>query len=153
MNLMSCPSPDSPRCIGFLSASIKAVNICPFAATRPESPPSYAVIIATGEILHDDRLRAPIEAIAKKHGKTVAQTAIRWCLQRGIGCIPKSTKPSRVVENVDVFAFELDSDDIQKIDSLAKVAYVKATWEPREMSRYQGVISRNIDKFHVHQID
>lgn len=108
---------------------------------------------AKGEILHDDRLRAPIEAIAKKHGKTVAQTAIRWCLQRGVGCIPKSTRPSRVVENVDVFDFELDSDDMQKMDGLAKVAYVKATWEPREMSRYQGVISRNIEKFLVHQID
>ena len=106
-----------------------------------------------GEIIHDEKLRAPIQGIADKHGKTVAQTAIRWCLQRGIGCIPKSTKPLRVRENRDVFDFELSSEEMKILNDLADVAYVKATWEPKEMSLYQGVISRNMSQFQVRQID
>ena len=52
-----------------------------------------------------------IEAIAKKHGKTPAQVVLRWHLGLGLMVIPKSSTPSRIKENIDVFDFELDDGD------------------------------------------
>ena len=59
-----------------------------------------------------------IGEIARKHGKTPAQVLIRWDLQKGIVSIPKSSKPSRIAENAKVFDFELDPEDMQRIDGL-----------------------------------
>ncbi len=43
---------------------------------------------------------------------------LRWGVQHGRSVIPKSTKPSRIAENIDVFDFELSDDDIAAIDVL-----------------------------------
>jgi 2,5-diketo-D-gluconate reductase A len=59
-----------------------------------------------------------IKAIADKHGKSVAQVIIRWHLQQGLIVIPKSTHADRISQNFDVFGFELDADDLQKIARL-----------------------------------
>jgi len=56
--------------------------------------------------------------IARQHGKSVAQVMLRWHLQEGRCAIPKSTKPARIVENFDVFDFELSRDQIAAIDGL-----------------------------------
>ncbi|MEO8883487.1 MAG: aldo/keto reductase [Devosia sp.] len=59
-----------------------------------------------------------IAEIAKKHGKTPAQTIIRWHLDEGQIVIPKSVTPSRIRENFGVFDFTLDADDKTKIAAL-----------------------------------
>lgn len=59
-----------------------------------------------------------LKQIAAKHGKSVAQVIIRWDLQRGIITIPKSTKEHRIIENVDVFDFQLTEEDMNLINSL-----------------------------------
>ncbi len=59
-----------------------------------------------------------IMQIAGKHGKTPAQVAIRWALQRGSVTIPKSSKRHRIEENADVFDFELSVEEMQIINSL-----------------------------------
>jgi 2,5-diketo-D-gluconate reductase A len=59
-----------------------------------------------------------IGEIAKAHGKTPAQVMLRWGLQHGRSVIPKSTKPSRITENIDVFDFELSDEEIGAIDAL-----------------------------------
>jgi len=65
-----------------------------------------------------DLKRPAIAAIAKKHGKTPAQVIIRWHLEEGLIVIPKSVTASRIRENIDVFDFRLDADDMNKIAAL-----------------------------------
>jgi diketogulonate reductase-like aldo/keto reductase len=59
-----------------------------------------------------------IRDIAEAHGKTAAQVMLRWGLQHGRSVIPKSTKPSRIKENIEVFNFELSRDEMSAIDDL-----------------------------------
>jgi diketogulonate reductase-like aldo/keto reductase len=59
-----------------------------------------------------------LPAIACQHGKSPAQVMLRWHLQEGRSAIPKSTKPSRIAENFDVFDFELSKDQLAAIDAL-----------------------------------
>ncbi len=56
--------------------------------------------------------------IAAQHGKSAAQVMLRWHLQQGRSAIPKSTKPTRIAENFDVFDFDLTSDQLAAIDAL-----------------------------------
>jgi diketogulonate reductase-like aldo/keto reductase len=56
--------------------------------------------------------------IAKAHQKTPAQVMLRWHLQQGRSVIPKSTKPQRIAENIDVFDFELSTEELAAIDAL-----------------------------------
>ncbi|MDX2646905.1 aldo/keto reductase [Streptomyces sp. PA03-1a] len=59
-----------------------------------------------------------LAALAAKHGRTPAQVVLRWHLQLGNVVIPKSVTPSRIRENIDVFGFELDGEDLAAIDAL-----------------------------------
>lgn len=59
-----------------------------------------------------------LKAIGEKYHKSVAQVVLRWLLQRGIVCIPKSTKKERMEQNFDVFDFELSGDDMALIAAL-----------------------------------
>ncbi|WP_074994084.1 aldo/keto reductase [Streptomyces prasinopilosus] len=59
-----------------------------------------------------------IVAIARKHGRTPAQVVLRWHLQLGNVVIPKSVTPSRIEENIDVFGFSLDAEDLAAISAL-----------------------------------
>ncbi|KAK9875057.1 hypothetical protein WA026_005857 [Henosepilachna vigintioctopunctata] len=61
-----------------------------------------------------------ILSIAKKHSKSPAQIMLRFALQRGLAAIPKSITASRIKENIDVFDFELDESDMNKLKKLDK---------------------------------
>lgn len=56
--------------------------------------------------------------IAAKHGKTVGQVVLRWNIQRGVVVIPKSVHKNRMEENIAVWDFSLDGDDMKKIAAL-----------------------------------
>ena len=58
--------------------------------------------------------------IAEKYGKTTAQIILRWHIQRGVVVIPKSTHKTRMVENLNVFDFELEQADMNRISALDK---------------------------------
>ena len=59
------------------------------------------------DLFHNETLRG----IGEKYGKTIAQVVLRWLLQRGVVCIPKSTKRERMEENFQVFDFTLSEED------------------------------------------
>ncbi len=68
---------------------------------------------------HSSTLQDPVIAeIASAHGKSPAQVMLRWGVQQGRSVIPKSTKPARIAENLDVFDFELTVDELDAIDAL-----------------------------------
>ncbi|WP_210607974.1 aldo/keto reductase [Priestia flexa] len=67
-----------------------------------------------GELLDNDVL----SAIAAKYNKSTAQVILRWDVQNGVITIPKSTKEHRIIQNADIFDFELTSDEMQEIDAL-----------------------------------
>ncbi|CAI5453957.1 unnamed protein product [Caenorhabditis angaria] len=58
-----------------------------------------------------------VVAIAEKHHKTPAQVLLRYALDRGIAIIPKSITPSRIVENFQLFDFQLTQDEIALLES------------------------------------
>ena len=67
----------------------------------------------------NDIFKHPVlAALAQKHGKSVAQVILRWLNQRGIAVIPKSITPARVLENAQIFDFELSADDMAQITPL-----------------------------------
>ena len=70
--------------------------------------------LARGKILEEPML----EAMAKKHGKSVAQVVLRWHIQRGVAVIPKSNSKDRIIENMNVFDFELSAEEISAITAL-----------------------------------
>lgn len=67
-----------------------------------------------GNILEDATLRE----LSEKYGKAPAQVVIRWHLQRDVVVIPKSLHQKRIIDNFDVFDFELSKDDMERIDHL-----------------------------------
>ena len=63
-----------------------------------------------------------MQALAAKYGRSVAQVCIRWSLQRGYLPLPKSVTPSRIADNLKVFDFELEEDDVDMIAGLTGCA-------------------------------
>ncbi len=61
---------------------------------------------------------ATIGAIAEAHGKSPAQVMLAWGIQEGRSVIPKSTRPERIAQNIDVFDFELSAVELAAIDGL-----------------------------------
>lgn len=61
---------------------------------------------------------ATLKNIGEKYGKSVAQTALRFLIQRGVIVIPKSTRKERMIENFNVFDFTLTDEDMQEIAGL-----------------------------------
>jgi diketogulonate reductase-like aldo/keto reductase len=80
-----------------------------------------------------DKLRHPVvTAVARKHAKTAAQVLLRWGLQHRIAVIPKSSHPERISENAGVFDFELDAEDLARLDRLDE-GY-RTCWDPSRVS-------------------
>jgi diketogulonate reductase-like aldo/keto reductase len=85
--------------------------------TQAWSPIGGITFYREGE--HTSTLEDPvIVEIAEAHGKSPAQVMLRWGIQHGHSVIPKSTKPARIAENINVFDFELSADDLAAIDGL-----------------------------------
>lgn len=93
----------------FTQDELRAYHGAHGIATEAWSP------IGQGQGLLDDPALA---TLAEKYGKTPAQIVLRWHIQLGNIVFPKSMRPERMRENIDVFDFELSSDDEQAVTAL-----------------------------------
>ena len=75
---------------------------------------SWSPLAQGGDLLAEPLL----QTLAVKHGKTRAQIVLRWHVQSGLVVFPKSSNPARIRENIDVFDFALDEDDMAAIAKL-----------------------------------
>jgi diketogulonate reductase-like aldo/keto reductase len=83
--------------------------------------------LGTGRHLSDERLRQ----LAERVGRTPAQVLLRWCLQRNLVVIPKSTHRARIAENAQVFDFTLTDEDMAALDSLDRTGGAERALERR----------------------
>ena len=87
------------------------------------------VVEAYSPLTRSQRVNDPVLVeIAKKHDKTPAQVMIRWCIEAGTVPIPKSSHHDRIIENIGVFDFELDADDMKQIAGLEED--FRTGWDP-----------------------
>ena len=70
--------------------------------------------LARGQIFENETL----VSIAQKHNKSIAQLCLRWCLQHNTVPLPKSVTPSRILQNTEIFDFEISDEDMAAIDAL-----------------------------------
>lgn len=79
-----------------------------------------------------------LASIATKHNKSVAQVVLRWLVQREVVVIPKSVKKERIIENFDIFNFELSADDIEQIASLDTRESLFLSYRDPEVAKMMG---------------
>jgi 2,5-diketo-D-gluconate reductase A len=91
-----------------LNDEVRAYGVKHGIATEAWSP------LARGAVLGDPA----ITAIAETHGRSVAQVILRWHIQRGNIVIPKSSTPKRILENFEIFDFELPPGEMDAISVL-----------------------------------
>ncbi|MGG4215923.1 aldo/keto reductase [Paenibacillus sp. FSL L8-0638] len=77
-------------------------------------------------------------SIAEKHNKSVAQVVLRWLVQREVVVIPKSVRKERIVENFDIFDFELSADDIEQISALDTRESLFLSYRDPEVAKMMG---------------
>lgn len=91
--------------------------------------------LARGTVFQEETL----QEIASNHNKSVAQVCLRWAIQHDVIPIPKSTTNNRILENLEVFDFELSADEMYKVDHLPEMGFSREspyTWpiKVRELS-------------------
>ncbi len=89
---------------------------------------AWAPLAKGGDLLADP----VITRLADKHGRTPAQVVLRWHVQLDTIVIPKSVTPSRIAENIAIFDFELDEDDMSAVAGLDRQARGRTGPHPDE---------------------
>lgn len=85
-----------------------------------------------------------LKGIAKKHHKTIAQIVLRWQIEQDIIAIPKTVHQERMIENMNIWDFQLDQDDFQQI--------AKLNLGHSEIIDYQCyTTAKNLNKFKIHE--
>jgi len=84
-----------------------------------------------------------LEAIGNKYNKSVAQVVLRWLIQRGVVAIPKSVRKERMEENFNIFDFELNGEDMDKIATLNQKESLFFSHRDPEMVK--GLGTRKLD--------
>jgi 2,5-diketo-D-gluconate reductase A len=85
-----------------------------FHAEHGIATEAWSPLAKGGDLLQESL----VQALAEKYDRTAAQIVLRWHLQLGNVVIPKSTTPSRIKENFEVFDFELAEDDMEGLTAL-----------------------------------
>ena len=114
-----------------VDALLKTVNVPPAVNQVQFSPYEYRKALLDTCARHEIALEAysplgtgrhlgseTVGQIARRRGRTPAQVLLRWCLERGIPVIPKSTHRDRIDENAQLFDFTLTDEDVAELDRL-----------------------------------
>jgi diketogulonate reductase-like aldo/keto reductase len=124
--------------------AVNQIEIHPFYQ-RPEEveymkknniqPQGYSPLVAGRNNIFENET---LKQIGAKHGKSVAQVILRWHVQRGVCVFPKSTNKAHIEENIDIFDFELNDEDMAKIAALDtnKSVYFSQT-DPEVVKRFR----------------
>ncbi len=75
--------------------------------------------LARGRVFTNELL----QKIAEKHQKSISQICLRWCVQHGVIPIPKSTTLERIKDNIDVFNFELTTEEMEQINQIPEMGF------------------------------
>jgi diketogulonate reductase-like aldo/keto reductase len=104
----------------FIQREVREANARHGAVTQSWSPIGGVnrYWVQDPDAVGDPLAHPVIAALAGKYGKTPAQVVLRWHIQHGLSAIPKSVRPERIAENIDIFDFELSGDDIAAVDAL-----------------------------------
>ncbi len=87
------------------------------------------VVEAYSSLAHGKVMDDPVVSeIAKKHDKSYAQIMLRWCIEQDAVVLAKSITPSRIQENLNIFDFKLDDEDLQKLANLDRD--LRTCWNP-----------------------
>merc|ERR1711968_43471 len=89
--------------------NIAVMAYSPLGSATPTFPAKHGTTLINHPV---------VQKIAKDIGRSTGQVLIRWSVQRGFICIPKSSKPSRVAQNGDVLSWELPSAAMAALDGL-----------------------------------
>lgn len=85
-------------------------------------------VMGYSPLVKAERLKDPtVVSVAKKIGKTVGQTLIRYSIQMGYITIPKTVRPERILENADVFDWSIPEEEMSRLNSLPENS---CTWNP-----------------------
>lgn len=102
------------------STRAETINLCRNAGIIP---------VAYSPLTKGVRLGDPVLLkIAAKYGKSTAQLLIRWALQQGFAAIPKSAVTSRIIENINVFDFEISATDMEVLNNMDE--NLVTGWDP-----------------------
>ncbi len=117
--------------VGELDEVIGAASVAPVANQVQFNPFVYRRALLEACRSHDVVLEAysplgtgrhlsdrTVTGIADRVGRTPAQVLLRWCIERGLPVIPKSTHRERIEENARIFDFALSADDMAQLDAL-----------------------------------
>jgi diketogulonate reductase-like aldo/keto reductase len=84
---------------------------------------------AYSPLAHGKKMDDPtIIAVAQKHHKSYAQIMLRWCVDKGLVVLPKSVTPERIQQNIDIFDFCLDEEDMHRLAALNQG--LRTCWDP-----------------------
>ncbi len=107
-----------------LVPDVNQIQLSPYA-TRADSrayhaehgivTESWSPLGASSDVLRND---PAVTQIAEQHGKSATQVVLRWHVQLGLVAIPRSGNPGRIAENLDIFDFELDDSEMERITGL-----------------------------------
>ena len=126
IGVCNCTAKQLEEIIGFseINPMVNQVEIHP---NRPEKEILKAckrhniVVQAWGSMMRGELLSNPIiKNLAQKYNKKEAQILLRWHLQNNVIAIQKTSKSNRIKENIDIFDFEIEKEDIERIDLINK---------------------------------
>lgn len=108
----------------YRAGKVRAIGVSNFQAGRFYDFAHYADIkpmvnqLQCNPLVQQQGIEPLLASIGKGYGKTAAQVALRWLMQRGIIAIPKSTHIERMRQNIDIFDFSLTDEEMKSIAAL-----------------------------------